>query len=93
MTRHWGEGSIYKRGTRYWISYSVNGKTHKESGGKTKAEARAKLQARKSEIFHGTFIDSQRAKVSINELSENRFANIIVSKYAKFTWKIKQKCT
>ena len=71
MTRHWGVGSVYKRGTRYWISYSVNGKVYKESGGKTKAEARAKLQARKSEIFQGTFIGSHRAKVSINELLDS----------------------
>ncbi len=68
MTRHWGDGSIYKRGNRFWISYSVNGKVHKESGGKTKSEAREKLQSRKADIHHGTYIDTKQAKVTINQL-------------------------
>ena len=78
MTRHWGEGSIYKRGTRYWISYSVNGKNHKESGGKTKAEARALLQAQKVNIQQGNFITPQQNKVSIDRLLDNYISNLKV---------------
>jgi integrase len=76
LTRHWGEGSIYKRGNRYWISYSVNGKIHKESGGKTKAEARETLQARKTTIHQGTFISSKQSKITINQLLDSYITSL-----------------
>jgi integrase len=78
MTRHYGEGSIYKRGSRFWISYSVNGKIHKESGGKTKAEARALLQARRADILKGSFITPQQNKISIDQLLDNYISNLKV---------------
>ena len=78
MTRHWGEGSIYKRGTRFWISYSVNGKVYKESGGKTKAEARALLHARRADILKGSFITPQQNKISIDQLLDNYLSNLKV---------------
>ena len=84
MTRHWGEGSIYKRGTRYWISYSVNGKIYKESGGKTKAEARALLQARRANIHQGSFITPQQNKISVNQILDN-YIDYLKIKEAKST--------
>ncbi len=63
-----GDGRIYQRGRRWWIEYWVNGKSFRESGGKSRSEAKQKLKLRRQEILGGNFISPQAAKITIDEL-------------------------
>jgi hypothetical protein len=63
-----GEGRTFQRGSRWWIAYNVNGKEHREPGGKSEAEARRKLKARWKEIHGDRFIAPQEQRVTVGEL-------------------------
>jgi integrase len=65
-----GEGSIYRRGKTWWISYWVRGQRFRESGGKTEATARAKLKVRMREIHGDRFIGPMEERVTVKELLE-----------------------
>ena len=61
-----GDGRVYQRGRRWWIEYWVNGKSFRESGGKSRSEAKQKLKLRRQEILGGNFISPQAAKITTN---------------------------
>jgi integrase len=69
-----GEGSIYQRPDSpvYWMKYSRNGKTFRES---TKCadpdKAEKKLKKRLAEIITGTFVGPQTERVRVSELAED----------------------
>lgn len=55
MSAH-GQGSVYKRGTTWWIAYSHRGTKHRESSGSEKESAARKLlRKRLGEIDGGKF--------------------------------------
>ena len=56
-------GSIYKRGSVYWIAYRVNGRLYRESTGETtKRDAIDFLDKRKKEIRKGKWYKKQQIK-------------------------------
>lgn len=64
-------GSIYKRGTVFWIQYYRNGKPYRETA-KTKKESEAKrfLKQREGEIANGKIPGIHFDKVRFNDLSD-----------------------
>ena len=69
-------GSIYKRGTVFWIQYYRNGKPYRETA-KTKKESEAKrfLKQREGEIANGKIPGIHFDKVRFNDLSDNFLAD------------------
>ena len=65
-------GSIYKRGTTYWIQYYRNGKPYREST-KSRKEADAKrlLKKREGEISEGKLPGIYFDRVKFDELAED----------------------
>jgi integrase len=54
--RSWGSGSVFQRGSTWWIAYRVNGKLHRESAETDiKQKAQNKLKDRLMGIHGGTF--------------------------------------
>jgi integrase len=62
-----GDGRVFKRGNRYWISYYNRGKEFRESGGRTEAEAKRFLKNRIKEIYGGQFVGPQVERITVDE--------------------------
>ncbi len=63
-------GSLYKRGSVYWMAIRVNGKLYRKSTGKTtKREARDFLDERKKEARHNELPDAKRINCKFAELA------------------------
>lgn len=69
--RERGEGQIYQRRNRWWISYYIRGKRFRESAGKTEAEAKRKLKGRLKEIYGDRFVGPQEERLEVEELLDN----------------------
>jgi hypothetical protein len=70
-----GDGTVYKRGTRWWISYWRFGRNHRESGGRTEAEARRRLRRRLGEIATGQFVGPEQERVTVGHVLEAYLEN------------------
>lgn len=69
MTRPKGTGCLYQRGAVWWIKYSRNGRTYRESSNSTdKQKAKNKLKARLAQITTGTFAGLQTERIRVEEL-------------------------
>jgi hypothetical protein len=76
-----GMGCVYKRGTIYWIKYSVNGEPHLESSRSSKeADAKRLLKRRLGESAEGRFIGPNADKIFLRELCEDLLNDYVVNK-------------
>jgi len=73
-----GEGRIFRRkGTsHWWIAYWARGREHRESGGRTEAEARRLLRARLREIHGKRFIGPQAERVTVGEILDSLLVHL-----------------
>jgi hypothetical protein len=74
MARARGSGSIYKQkdSSVWWIKYSRNGKSYRESTRTTDySEATAFLRKRIGEIGIGTFYGPRTERIRVDELAED----------------------
>ncbi len=66
-----GQGAIYKRGARWWISYYVGGRRFREPARTDDVRvAERLLKDRLGAIYAGTFIGPQSTRVTVGELLE-----------------------
>jgi integrase len=64
-------GSIYQRGSRWWIKYFRDGKPFWESSGSTKqSDAQRLLDKRRAEIYAGTHIEGPARRILVSEFLE-----------------------
>ena len=67
-----GMGTIYKRGSVYWICYYHRGKQYRESSGsESEAQARRLLKKRLGEIGRGKLIGPVEEKVTFEEMVQD----------------------
>ncbi len=74
MRRKKGEGCIYQRPDSpvFWMKYSRNGKSYRESTKTTSEDKAGKmLKRRLAEIITGTFVGPQTERVRVDELAED----------------------
>lgn len=65
-------GSIYKRGTVYWVKYYRDGHALRESSGSPKATvARAFLRAREGRVARGEVVSTHAERVTVGELADD----------------------
>lgn len=65
------EGRIYKRGTAWWIDFSINGRRIRERAGPTKETAKALLAKRKVETFEGkNFPEKLKRDLTVAQLRD-----------------------
>jgi hypothetical protein len=71
MKRKKGDGSVFQRGSVWWIKYYRNGKPYREtSGSDNESKARKLLTKRLGEIVLGRFVGPDAERVTIRELAE-----------------------
>lgn len=63
-----GDGRIFRRGARWWISYNVNGRNHRQPAGGTEAEARRLLKAKRKEIAGDRFVPPAVERLTVRVL-------------------------
>lgn len=66
-------GSVYQRpnSSRWWISYNIGGRRHREAGGNTKREAELLLAKREVEIHEGRYFpDKKSSELTMQGLEE-----------------------
>jgi len=67
-----GDGSVFRRGTVWWVKYYRNGKPYRESSrSDEEADARKLLRKRQGEIALSRFIGPDAERVPIRELAED----------------------
>lgn len=71
-----GDGSVYQRGTRWWISYWANGKRFQESAGTTEKDASRKLRRRLGEINAKVFTPPSCERVLVGHLLDRLVARM-----------------
>jgi integrase len=71
-----GDGSVFKRGRRWWVAYYVNRKLHREPGGSTKQAAKDRLQEIHKEVRGGTFQTAQQRRVTVSDLLDDVLADL-----------------
>jgi integrase len=73
-----GDGRIFNRpGTsKWWIEYWANGRQHRESGGRTEAEARKLLRRRLREIHRDEFVGPKAEKATVAELLDSLLVHL-----------------
>ncbi len=71
-----GDGTIYKRGAKYWIAYWLRGKQYREPAGATAREARDKLRARQADARRGKFIGPEEDRLTVAELLDDLEAHL-----------------
>ncbi len=65
---NYGNGAVFRRGSRWWIRYCVRGKQYREPAGKSEAEAKRRLKERLSDSWAGRFTGLEEERVQVNEL-------------------------
>lgn len=70
-----GDGTVYQRGKRWWISYWAHGRNFRESAGTTEHKARGLLRRRLGEIAAGAFVDPQLERATVAEVLDAYLAN------------------
>jgi integrase len=74
-------GSLYKRGSVYWVAIRVNGKLYRKSTGKTtKREAIDFLDELKNEAGHNKLPDAKRINYKFAELAQKYNAFVAIQK-------------
>ncbi len=63
-----GDGRVFQRGNRWWVSYYLNGTNFRHPGGSTEAEARKTLKAKMWEAAGGQHVSPQEERVTVKEL-------------------------
>ena len=66
-----GWGSMYKRGSRFWLSYYAGGRRFREPGGEDEREAEKKLDRRFKEIHGDRFVGPREERISVETLLDN----------------------
>ena len=67
-----GTGSIYQRGSTWWVKYSCNGKIYRQSSeSNTKWKAEKLLRAKLGELATQTFVEPKFDKTLVSELAED----------------------
>ncbi len=87
----YGLGRVYRRGSRWWIGYYVDGDERREPGGSTKREAERKLKRRlreddplphqdsvKIETILLDYLNARRGLRSINKLRSHSKALLAI---------------
>ncbi|MBI4816661.1 MAG: tyrosine-type recombinase/integrase [Deltaproteobacteria bacterium] len=65
------EGRVYKRGSAWWIDFSINGRRIRERAGPTKETAKALLAKRKVETFEGkNFPEKLKRDLTVGQLRD-----------------------
>jgi integrase len=65
-------GSIYRRGTIWWLMYRQHGKLMRETSGSTKERvARRMLRAREGDIEHGVVVVTTRDRVTFDDAADD----------------------
>ncbi len=63
-----GDGRVYPRGGRWWISYYVRGVNYRRPGGATEEAARKALRAKLKEIAAGRHVAPQEERLTVSDL-------------------------
>jgi len=71
-----GQGRVFKRGNKWWISYYVRGKEHRESAGNTETEAKRFLKARRKQIDGDRWINPRDEKITVNEMLDHLITHL-----------------
>jgi integrase len=71
ITTRYGTGSVYQRGSKWWISYYHRGERYREAGGVTDVEARRRLRARLKEIHGDRFVGPSEERITVDELLDD----------------------
>jgi integrase len=73
-----GDGWVYRRkdSGQVWIGYTVNGKEHREAGGRTESEAIKKLKARLAEAAAGRFAGPKPERLTVEALLDALLAHL-----------------
>ena len=65
-------GSLYRRGSIWWLQYRQHGRLMRESSESTKERvARRMLRAREGDVEHGVLVDPKRDQVTFDEAAED----------------------
>jgi integrase len=74
--RRRGEGCVFRRGSIWWVNYSVNGNRVQESSKSTReADAVRLLRRRLGELGTGTFVGPDAEKVTFEDMTARLVAN------------------
>jgi integrase len=71
-----GDGSIFRNGRSWWISYYHGGKRHRETGGDTPEAARKKLKARMKQIARDEFVGPIKERLTVEQLCDNLITDL-----------------
>src|SRR5262245_15960661 len=71
-----GDGSVYRRGQRWWISYWLRGERFREPGGATETEAKRKLRARMNESHGDRFVGPREERVMVSDLLDSLIVHL-----------------
>lgn len=73
-----GDGRIFRRSgtSRWWIEYWINGREHRESGGRTETEARNLLRRRLREIHRDEFVGPVVERLTVSELLDHLLVHL-----------------
>jgi integrase len=63
-----GDGRIFQRGNRWWISYNVNGRNYRQPGGDTEADARRLLKSKRNDIAGNRFVPPAAERLTVRDL-------------------------
>jgi len=66
-----GQGRVFKRGNRWWVSYYRRGKEFREAAGDNESEAKRYLKKRLKEINGDRFIAPKMEKMAVDELLDS----------------------
>src|SRR6266481_2969425 len=71
-----GYGTVYKRGSTWWIQFCRNGKSYRESShSDQRPKAVARLKKRLGESSRGKIIGAIAEKVTLEEMAKNLVAD------------------
>lgn len=65
-----GDGSIFQRGSRWWIRYWVDGVNYRQAAGPKEEDAVRLLKAKRKEIAGDRFVTPRSERLTIAELLE-----------------------
>src|SRR4051812_44391768 len=66
-----GDGSVYRRGKRWWIAYYVDGNLRREPAGTSKAEAKAKLKMVHTAQRDGSYLTPAQRQLTVDDLLDD----------------------
>src|SRR4051812_28078638 len=63
-----GDGRVYQRGGRWWISYYVRGVNYRKPGGPTEKAAKKALRGKLKEVAAGRHVAPQEERLTLSDL-------------------------